>query len=49
MQIPNLHDSEILDCFVRRLKLSLPEQAMEQAPKTFEDAAFLEEHASVVQ
>ena len=49
MQIPNLYDLEMLDCFVGGLKLSLFERVMEQAPKTFEDAAYLKEHDSLAQ
>ena len=49
MQILNLPISEILDYFVQGLKSSLFEQAMEQASRTFEDAAHLAEHASVAQ
>ena len=49
MQILNLHNSEMLDRFVQGLKLSLLERLMEQAPKTFEDAACIAECASLAQ
>ena len=47
MRIPNLHDSEMLDCFVWGMNPSLFERVMEQAPKTFKDAAYLMERANL--
>ena len=47
MQIPNLHDSKMLDCFMQGLKLSLFECIMDQASKIFEDANHLAERASM--
>ena len=49
MRIPNLHDLEMLDHFVRGLKPSLFERVMEQAPKTFQDATHLAERANLAQ
>ena len=49
MQILNLHNLEILDHFARGLKLSLFERVMEQAPKTFDNAARFAEHGGLEQ
>ena len=49
MRVLNLHDLEMLGCFVQGSKPSLFKQVIEQAPKTFEDAAYLEERAILVQ
>ena len=49
MQILSLHDSEILDHFVQRLKPSLFKQVIEQAPKTFEDTDHFAKRASLAQ
>ena len=49
MQIPKLHDLEILDHFVQGLKPSLVEKVMVKAPKTLKDAAYHSERTSLAQ
>ena len=49
MRIPILHDSQVLDYFMRGLKPSPFERIMQQTPKNFEEDAHLIEHTSLAQ